>query len=63
MTSSTSPRPSETKTRIEKLLKDASADTQAVITDVFKIERERLYEAHPRKVPQEIVAAIKLRIQ
>lgn len=53
----------DTKSKVAKLLKDAPEDTQAVITEVFKIERERLYQAAPRGLSQEIARAIKERIK
>jgi hypothetical protein len=48
-----------TRGQISKLLAEASKETQATTTAVFKIERDKLYQARPIGVTQEIVHAIK----
>jgi hypothetical protein len=49
---------SDTREQIQALLNNASEEARAVIAEVFKIEREKLYQSHPRGIPAEIVRAI-----
>ena len=44
---------------VTEVLANAEADTKAVIAEVFKIERDKLYQANPYGVKDEILAAIK----
>lgn len=44
---------------VADVLAKADADTKAVIAEVFKIERDKLYQANPYGVKDEVLAAIK----
>lgn len=48
----------DTREQIQALLNSVSEEARAVITEVFKIEREKLYQSHPRGIPSQIVQAI-----
>ena len=49
----------ETKKEIEHLLKNAPRETQAVITQVFALEKEKLYMSNPHGMPEAIADIIK----
>jgi hypothetical protein len=49
----------DTRKLIADLLAGADEDTRKVVLEVFKIERDRLYQVTPYGVKDEIAAAIK----
>lgn len=49
----------DTRTEISKLFTEASKETQAAATAVFRVEKEKLYQPRPIGVTQEIVRVIK----
>jgi hypothetical protein len=49
----------DTRKLISELLSDAEDDTKKVVLEVFKIERDRVYQVTPYGVKDEIAAAIK----
>jgi hypothetical protein len=44
---------------IAEVLENADDETKVVIADVFKVEREKLYQTNPYGVKDEILAVVK----
>lgn len=51
--------PADTQQLVSAVLAAADDDTKRVIAEVFKIERDKLYQVNPRGVKDEILAAVK----
>lgn len=49
----------DTRKLIADLLADASEDTTKVVLEVYKIERDKIYQVNPYGVKEEITSAIK----
>ncbi len=49
----------DAKYEIRALLGEARQETKAVVTAVFKIEREKLYQERPIGLREDVVAAIR----
>ena len=49
----------DTRTKIQEALDAQSVEVRRVISEVFSIERSRLYQRHPRGLGPEIARAIK----
>ena len=51
--------PVDTRKKIQETLEKQSDEVRRVISEVFNIERSRLYQRHPRGLGPEIARAIK----
>jgi hypothetical protein len=49
----------DSKKKLQEILDEQSEEVRRVISEVFSIERSRLYQRHPRGLGGEIAKAVK----